>query len=663
MAVENLPLSTRTLNAVNRNIALFSARDLKLCDVLSEAGLGVRSVLEFACVVEAATGDPKETVESDQPGGAAAARGAQHTPSGVKSFFQLLAAYATGELGHKTLRAQLPEARDDWPQELRLLWEKIGELNAEELAGGLSERYAVATLLTRSIKPIDDRLKNVLESRVFSIGRPETLEEVGARFGVTRERIRQLEKKGKSILSRFHQKEFAPVSRTADRLGSLLGSARPFVEGEVESKVAELIADFDGMSEDASRFSIGLLPYLAGPYKVTKGWLCNDRKLPEKSRGELLARRDQRGLICDDHIHEALGGLGIREEFHHDWVSHLGKFTRVHNGIIHLTGTIADKAKSLIQFHGRPLTVDEMINNLGSKSVSSVRQRLIDDSRFWRINKQSEFVLAGTEGYDEYTGIVDEIVQELEECGGQASVNHLIAKLTTVYGVQESAVRAYLSTPMFARDSNGLVQVRDETEVIELKRDLSRTVGCYLKESGSWCWRVNVDKSLARGSGRPVPDAFADHVGCGVGDKIEIESDHGPIVFSWPSSSPMGASIGSLRQPVRDLGAEIGDFLFIAYSDNRLVISHLPENELTSSKSGLARLLLLVGRSHGLDEANWAKALASALAVHGDTDQERLAACRLKLESRGAKELAGLIEKPQLSVDEYLSSMEQLFKP
>ena len=93
---------------------------------------------------------------------------------------------------------------------------------------------------------------------------------------------------------------------------------------------------------------------------------------------------------------------------------------------------------------------------------------------FWRINKQNQFVIAGTPGYDEYTGITDEIIQELEACGDQSPFDYLVEKLSRVYGVKESSVGAYLNTPMFTKDDDGIIRVHDSGERIDVSTDITK---------------------------------------------------------------------------------------------------------------------------------------------------------------------------------------------
>ena len=99
--VQNLPFSIRTRNAVFQHVEKFTYRQLTFEEVLLVPSVGVRSAIEFACVVEAAIDRPAEgvrpTVSPEQP-----APRAMSIPGEIKSAFQVLAAYAAGERNLET---------------------------------------------------------------------------------------------------------------------------------------------------------------------------------------------------------------------------------------------------------------------------------------------------------------------------------------------------------------------------------------------------------------------------------------------------------------------------------------------------------------------------------------------------------------------------------
>ena len=71
------------------------------------------------------------------------------------------------------------------------------------LAGDIILRYSVPALVSRWINGLDERLAHILEVRVFATDKPETLEQLGERHGVTRERVRQIEKQAIKRLELF----------------------------------------------------------------------------------------------------------------------------------------------------------------------------------------------------------------------------------------------------------------------------------------------------------------------------------------------------------------------------------------------------------------------------------------------------------------------------
>lgn len=658
--VQYLPFSTRTRNAVSQNLRVFAAQQLTIGDVLSVPAFGARSMIEFACVIEAATG--QTDVLRYELGSSDKSRvDAMSMPAEIMLAFQGLAAYAAGERDLETLDSVLPVAPEIWPDEIRQLWDNLGKVRCREVAGDLAKRYSVAELLAQAVGPIEPRLREIIADRVTVTGHAITLEMIGDRIGVTRERVRQLEKKALGHLERLRQAEFRPVLRRSQALAERLGVAVPVNDDSIEGALDWVSDDLRNISGMDMSFAKALLLWLAGPYKVRHDWLLARKHLPRLTLDALVDCQDERGLILDANVADALSRFGIKEPYHEAWIHRLRHFQRVEDGYIHFQGSVLEKARALIRYHGRPLTVEEMIERIGSESIRSVRQRLIDDPGFWRINKQSQFVIAGTAGYDEYTGIADEIVQEIEACGGQAPFEHLVEKLARVYGVKESSVIAYLNTPMFSRDHDDIVRIRDASVRIDVTTDISRTAACYRNEHEIWFWRVLIDDNIARGSGRLVPNAFAQLLGCDLGQKIEVDSECGPITVSWPLASTTGAAIGSLRQAMAHCDAEVGDYLFVRATKPAITFARLDRNTLNDAESGLIRLSLLLGYERAFDDVKALEHIAVVLGIsHSSADQSRMAARRL-LQARGETDLAELIAAPTLTVDDYITNMKKLF--
>ncbi len=658
--LETLPFSIRTKNAIRAYPEKFSQPQLRFNDVISVPAVGVRSAIEFACVVESAA---ENSTQFEFGPNKVAYFDTEESPefSRITSFFKVVSAWALGEQKLASLASALPSPQPEWPQEIKNIWTELENITTEKLAGDALNHYSVPKLITQELGSMDERLLDIAKERIFVVKDSATLEELGSKFNVTRERVRQLEQKTLSKLERFKSDEYLPVLRRAESLCGRLGSAVQENHSVVKDALNWVVEDFDEKHSDKQLVK-SLLFWLAGPYQVHQNWLLDDKELPTKTINALLECRDQQGLIDRNNIYEILNNLRIHEENHLLWLEHLGKFLQVEDGLIYFQGSILDKAYSILQYFARPMTVERILDYIGSGSVRGVRQRLIDDPRFWRINKQNEFVLAGTEGYDEYTGITDEIIQELELCGGQAPYSHLVEKLSRIYGVKENSVVAYLSTPMFIKDQNSIVRIRDDEDDINIVTDITRSSACYLLDRGTWCWRTKIDKDAVRGSGRLIPNAFAQQLGCDIGNKVEVPTELGEITLSWPLTSTTGAYVGSLRQALDYYGATIGDYLFIKATEPNVTFSLLKQDQLDAVDFNLVKLALLFGNIGCTTENEAVSVIAAALDITQTSKEATLIEARQKLISRGETGLSQFIQKPKLSVDDYINDMVRLFK-
>lgn len=660
-SVDDLELSIRSANCL-RTEKIFSIGDLVQRtedELLKSRNFGEKSLVEIKDVLASlglALGMRREESQQNQSNVLPLNQTTDSMPSEVRDFFQTLGAWAAGEQRFDRLKEALPIAQGEWPPELCRLWEKIKESDTRMLGGELVNQYSVPVLVSRYMDELDNRTIDILVARVFAREKPDSLEILGIRHGLTRERVRQLERKIiKKLEFIFRSEKYSPIKRRAAKLREKLGNAVPVTHASVEQALNWVIADFKH-AENRTLLQ-GLFMWLAGPYKEREGWLLVNHNIVENSRKRLLAQQTDSALIPTMNAHEMLSELGIRETHHDSWIDHLKIFRRVPGGLLHFRGSVLDKVERLLRYYNRPMSVEELIEITGPFSIRAVRQRLMEDPRFWRINLQNQFVLAGTAGYDEYTGITDEIIQELEACGGSATVEHLVKKISKTYGVQPSSVIAYLNTSLFVRTDSGTVHVSQEENVI-IDTDISQTANCY-QINRQWAWRVKVDHQLLRGSGRLCPNAFAQELGCTLGDKIELDSAHGFVTVSWPRTSTTGAAIGSIRRALQELNAEDGDYVFVIAEDNSVGFQVLHKKKLEGDENCLTKLARLVGvREIEDSDEGVLRSVAAAVGIDKSNDAAIEHRVRDFLLSRGEDDLADLIKPPRLSMDEYLQRIE-----
>ena len=654
--LNDLPLTARSKNVVFSNLTQILSPSLTLGDLIDMRRMGLKSAIETASVIEEVAVNINLSRQINSLSNTS--KNENNTfLSQVTLFFIALSSWAAGEKKFQTLVDALPVEIDEWPNEIKLLWSEIGKANTYALAGENAKAYSIKELIRQIYILMDVRQRNIALDRIFPVKADSTLEEIGSKFNITRERVRQIEKITLRSLNQLDHKSFLPLKRTAHSLKHKLGSAIPKEILEIDQILNEITDSFENLSE--KQFAKGILLWLAGPYQQFDDWIIAKKEIQTLTLTSLREAQCQQGFIQFDRVTNILNSYGIKQDYHERWLKKLGCFLNVEEGVIEFDGNILEKSKKLLKYFNRPLTAEEMIEYIGSDSVRSLRQRLIDDPNFWRINKQNEFVLAGTDGYDEYTGITDEIIQELELCGGWASADHLIRKLSSVYGVKENSIVAYLNTPMFIKDENGVVRVRDEDEYINTYTDITKTAACYLSEEGIWRWRFKIDKDALRGSGRLIPNAFAQHLGCDIGDKIELPTEFGNTKLSWPLASTTGASIGSLRSVLDHFVAELEDYLFVEATKPSITFKLLKYSQVDSEDSNLVKLAYLLGFTSCDTEEDAIPSIASALSIGTKTQEAILIEARQKLDSRGETDLAELIEQPKLSVDDYINDMSR----
>ncbi len=661
---------------------VLSRENLIMDDILLVFYYDVRSSLEFACVLEASMQDgqlarPNERQESSPR---------LSINSALSNTFGALAAHTNGELNLPTLEGVLPNAPETWPTEIKLMWESVIRLPARPMGGSHYKYYSVPFILVKALDRYDERTLEIMALRIFPARPVHTLAQFGQKYGITRERVRQLEALVKKrLVSLQESASFQPVVRRASVLQKRLGTSIPCQNQKLAEALTWATRDFTGYHWSESRTVRWLanpdeynndegnenpqgidiiirlfLIWLAGPYKERKGWLLADPELEGKTVTALRSHSDHRGLITSQSAENTLNELGINNSFHLAWIKQFEEFRRVEGGYIFFKGSILDKAYALLRFMQRPLSVADILEILGNGSLRSVRQRLMDDPRFWRVNVQGEFVIAGTSGYSLYIGIVEQLIEEIDACGGSSTIQHLVRRMISNYGVKETSVIAYLNTPKFARDDSGLVIIRKEGEYYSTDIDLSNLANCYKTLEGNWQWRVYIDRNLKRGSGRRFPNAFAKLFGCDVGDKLEVPSTFGPITLSWPSSSIVGATIGSLRAATEGLRARLGDHLFIQATKPIITFRLLKRKDLERASSQLVQLSLLLGRSPQADESDALEYIARTLGIQSLVPNEIYRHARHVLLAKGEPDLAAMLEASVDTIDDHLTELARL---
>ena len=641
----SLPLRTRTHNALAaQNLrTVKQVAELKYGELLTIPQFGMISLLDLTCCLESIADQitSSQSTESDRRSATSSAPNSKSV-SQFDDFMANLSAWAAGERGCKTLGAAFLVDIEEWPPALRTEWTRLLSEDTRTLGGGLLSQFDSKQLVKELLVVFDDREVMVLRARILPSTVSATLEDLGQKAGVTRERIRQIETKvEKRLTNRLHLPLFESLRRQAETLRVALGSAVPV--GAMQPRLSELNQKYRAEDPDWAVI-LEVLLWMAGPYVLRNEWFVQDQTLWERSEDQLNGVLSDGILLRAADAWTVLAGLGIVERHRSDWIETLGGFRKVDEGWIKFGGSLVAKCISWIRYRREPVLVSELARITETDSERSLRNRLLDDARFKRIDKQGHIALREWKQFDEYAGIAQEIAEEITRLGGAAELEHLVSVLTTRYGVRPSSVKMYAAAPMFIRAQDGKIRLRASDQQLIANDDPADCAGCYFVD-GTWQFRFEVTQDTLRGSGRAVPPGFSVIAGCQPGQRVSYRSELGDIVLSWPETTASGPSLGSVRAHAEAVRASLGDFLFVGFADSRAVVRLLSQSDLRNAGGPLERLWLLVG----LDPSSLRTArniweeIALAIGLGEDAENASPDVVSNALNGRGERELVELM--------------------
>jgi hypothetical protein len=478
---------------------------------------------------------------------------------------------------------------------------------------------------------------------------------------LTRERVRQIQKSAQdSVLAALLLPECAEIRWRAAQLRAELGTAISFSNRAVHDA---LDAACRG-TEDAAAAEV--LLWLAGPYRLDEqtGWLFAET---EYSRGEvgpqsevgppprfsLLRAISDEGCIDIEAARTHATEVGLVPTAVEDWLA-LCPFREIDGKVVLWNGNVADKAASVLKGFERPATAEE-INAVIAEghNVRSLRNRLLNDERFMRTDR---FRLGLRQWrLEEYSGIVDEIEEEISRRGGQANVQDLVHTLTKQFDLRRSSVVSYTSVPRFVVDGD-FIRVRRSDEPFVPTRTLFAEAHAFLLDDNCCSYRLQIDDEMVRGSGRLLPQGVGFWLGVFPGMRREFRfPDDDMLMVSWPDSALFGPAIGSLRRQALARSALPGDFLLLEFdrSTDEVVAIVITRSEL-DNVTGWLRGTLLTGIDAG-DQQEFERLLIKAIGASSVAD------LRQKCRDRGDPELVELAgTKSSSNLDDALERLKEI---
>lgn len=544
------PLSVRTANSLLRNGVLKGSSPVCVEDLLAISGFGMASLLELMCVAEATV-----PVQQQTPAPFTATETSSADPDGsyerkdwreVADSLELLFAAANEFYGAITVSDALELDLTELALDLGL-GDEVESYKIQDLTD-----IRILTTVVDSIRDLrtkmSERELTILEEYLFAQTRT-TLEKLGVRFGVSRERIRQIKTRIADNVERCVGPEVDTIAATLRR------RAGPVVAESDLRMAVDRLFEGEPLRDPAVGLTCRIVEAALG-YDCVNG-ICaigDARETLDGLRKRAVELADDVGLIDEEALRESLPDA--------DW-HRLFELLIERSGVVRighrlaLRSTKKARAKAAILSIGRPATLDEIVTesglpraNLGGL-LSSIPGIARASKTKWGIEDWIE---------DEYEGIVAEIEQRIEEDGGATTLDRLVSELPEMFEVKESSVRALVATRQFVlRD--GIVRLAQESEVT--LRDVYEVVDGVTAEGWPyWSFRVH-ERYLKGYSLAGVPPEIADALGCPRNDSIRAAvsrpSGCGRISVNWHLRSLSGASVGYISTPLSRLGVAEGD--------------------------------------------------------------------------------------------------------
>lgn len=392
----------------------------------------------------------------------------------------------------------------------------------------------------------DDRYVGIFLDRIVG---GATLEEVGGRFGITRERVRQLEKQLKHRLASLDMTEIHDeIVGTAGKLQqwSMVLEHHPGLEnhiGETEVPLWQFLEKF----QPEPRWSI------ADSFVVCPG-------VDVEISAAVFDAVNEYGVADLEKIHEA---TDVDPDLLIDWLTGQLGHQVLADKVLVRQSTIGARAATQLFLAGKPLTLEELYALMGEGSIRTLSNSLGVYDGVYRCAADT-WALAEWD-LEEWTGIRELIMRRIEQSDdGGVTLESLMADAQK-FRVTESSMRSYASGYEF-RIEDGVVRLQDGDVTSDTIPEDTRNL--YLRD-GVWHLLTHVNADNLRGSGMPVPLALTGMYGLAHGDSVELDGRLGQQTVAWKSNN---AQVSSYRRYLEDLGCSAGDRIWLKFGEDFDVI-------------------------------------------------------------------------------------------
>lgn len=430
-------------------------------------------------------------------------------------------------------------------------------INFIEAAGALRTEIQMGAEFARVMESLDPRRQIIARRRTYSWN-PAKLAALGNDFGVSRERARQLEVR----LRQTVDEQCSEVVKEAARwLRSAVGVAA--APSKFRRVLDLLIGDAPPRWMPAAEVAV----MRESGYEYLDGVVGNGlyRKQVDEAKQGAPDLTNTAGVVDEKALREAIDAEATPE-----WEA------LVRNaGLIRFEGrlVIRDTRRARVflalDTAGVPCRRERIAESAQLKDTSSLSSLLSSDPLFVRFTKDKWGLSHWTD--EPYVGVVEALVKRIEQGGGSARIDELIAEIPKRFDVLPATVRNYLSTRKFAIEGD---EVRIVHDPVAPHQRLSDARDVVWTPDGTPALYFMVGEHHLRGNSQKVSGAVAQYLGVGLDQSVKIPFanpsgvDDASVI--WRSYDPNGPEVGRLREALLKSGAEPGSDVYLVLSRDSL---------------------------------------------------------------------------------------------
>ena len=473
-----------------------------------------------------------------------------------------------------------------------------------EQAANLDDRVAdILTGAEREIQRIadqDERFPIILNRRLLD---GATLEELGQQFGVTRERVRQLE--SALLTSMADAGPNCEILRTGifHRYAPLARISR------LRNEMPGLFTVPDWMS--APLLNLINLTGTAGAAVPQAQWGIDGEWFIATGFEDKFATAVEQ--LTDDFgiapLSELAATLGIPEEIVREWIAERTMYKIFEGHLFTKVTSVSDRAVALLAHRGKPMHIDAIAAVITDRNSRGIDGRLALDPRTKRC-APGTWALAQWE-LEEWTTIADYISRRIDDAVAQGQDGVLLDDViagATAFGVSENSVRTFAAGGEFVVE-DGYVRKRSDEEMEPIDATPEESRNLYLRD-GQWCLLLTINRDHARGSGSAIPAGIAGMYGLGYGEEKLLPSRLGDQRIAVGRTN---TSMSTISRFVNDMQLAEGERVWVHFGDTFDITRAPAENP---DAEGLAALV----NAFGLDEEFAAEHAAEGNAAELDVD-------------------------------------------